>query len=1128
MAEIEDIKLAMAALEKQRAALGGRVVDAALEVLRAELTALQASQLADGPHLKYVSVLFADIVGSTRMGRRLDPEDIMDIMDGALRRFNVLIEQHGGQVLRFMGDGLKAIFGAPLAHEDDAERAVYAGLAILEDARRYAGMVATQWGIGGFNVRVGVNTGQVILGGGVEAGKTAMGMAINLGARVESAAPPGGLLITQDTYQHVRGLFEVQEQPLLKVKGGEEPLQTYVVLKAKPRRQQKKRRGVAGVKTHMVGREAEMKVLRDAYRQMLAEGRTQVITVVGAAGMGKSRLLAEFNRWISRRPEEIALMRGAALVRTQDVPFGLLRDLCANFCQIEDNDHASVIGRKLVERLAAFFQREGAMKAQFIGALLGFDMPPSKALDGVREDPRQLRSRGLFYITRLFRRMAQKNPVVVFVDDLHWADGPSIKALQHLAKECADFPLLVLALARPELVAHYPVWEEESRWGEARRQRLEIHPLTPEDCHALVDDILRRAQPLTSELKRMLVKNAAGNPYYIEELVKTLIEDGVILPDEAGGAWQVRMEKLAGLHVPPTLTAVLQARLDALPLQEQRVLQRAAVVGMVFWDDTLQALGQSERPPEAEINSLAQREMVLPHLKTAFVRTREYAFKHAMLREVAYASVLKKDKKGYHARAAAWLVAVTSKSGRRGEYAATIAEHYARAGETPAAAGWYLRAGKRAKAQGAPQEANRLLDRAIELLPASERQMRWQALLERSEVSGVLGKSAARQADHAALLALADEFGDERYLAEAYYRIGLCAGVLGDERQALRAYNQSIEAAQRVGDARLEALGLALKVVSQTRLGDFDTARANAELALENAVRLDDDHVTARVLTNIAIYFTEAGDLARAAQLLRQQVEINRRRQDRLGESVGLTNLGYSYLCLGVYEPGRKVLEKSLAITEAIGARQQSAYNRLNLGLVYLRTGNFPAAHGTLKATLSDLQVIEDAYGMGAGKVYLAYTLEKSGDIPTAWENFSAAYQALKELGLRGFATDAQAGMARCLLAMGREAEAHQAGLQVWDELKHFEGRGLEFPALAYVTCAQIFRSQQETGECHAVLKAGFQNLAARANRISETSWRESFLRNIPEHRQLVILWRQIAGYPSQTGGKQHETGETI
>ena len=279
MDELEQVNEAISLLELQRSFLGDEVVEAALAPLQAKLAFLESQAAESGPELKYVTVLFLDVVESTRLEQHLDPEDILEIMNTAMERFEAVIQSHGGQVLRFMGDGLKAGFGVQKTREDDPERAVRAGLALLEEARQYAARVEAQWGLPGFQVRVGIHTGKAILGGGREASNSAMGLTINLAQRMESTAPPGSLRISHATYRSIRGTFDVQPQPPLQVKGWDEPMQTYLVEGARLLEFRLAGRGVQGVETRMVGRGSEMHKLQDHFHTTVLQSQTEVITV---------------------------------------------------------------------------------------------------------------------------------------------------------------------------------------------------------------------------------------------------------------------------------------------------------------------------------------------------------------------------------------------------------------------------------------------------------------------------------------------------------------------------------------------------------------------------------------------------------------------------------------------------------------------------------------------------------------------------------------------------------------------------------------------------------------------------------------------------------------------------------
>ncbi len=406
----ESITAAIAALDAQRALLGDAVVDMAVKPLREKLVALELPSLPAAPQLKHITILFSDIVGSTQFSQQRDPEDIQAILNGALQRFQEVIDRHGGRVLRFMGDGLKAVFGAPVSGEDDAERAIRAGLELLKTAEDYGRSLQAEWGIDQFSVRVGINTGQVLLGGGVEMDNNAMGMAVNLGARMESLAAPGHVLITHDTYRHVRGLFDVQEQPLARVKGSDQPVRTYLVLKANEASFRNLTRGLQGVETPLVGRQAELERLQEHLRMAVESDSTRIVTIVGEAGVGKSRLLLEFERWMADRRLPITLFKGRCFEHTSNQPYSLLRSMFAHRFNILDSDFLDDMRQKLVTGLVEYLPDEPVMKAHFIGALSGYDFGDSPHLHGLHNDPQQIRRPGFVLSGAVFHCSGSGKP----------------------------------------------------------------------------------------------------------------------------------------------------------------------------------------------------------------------------------------------------------------------------------------------------------------------------------------------------------------------------------------------------------------------------------------------------------------------------------------------------------------------------------------------------------------------------------------------------------------------------------------------------------------------------------------------------------------------------------------------
>ena len=361
-----------------------------------------------------------DVVGSTALAQRLDPEAISAVMDDALARGTAVVEAHGGKVLQYAGDNILAAFGADEAREDDAERAVRCGLALLELGKDLGAEVRAAHGHDGFDVRVGVHTGGVLLGGGVDADGSIRGIAVNIAARMEQTAPAGGLRISHDTYAQVRGMFEVEPQEPIAVKGVDEPIQSYLVLRAKPRSFRLGSRGIEGVATRMIGRDAELEALQDAFKRLFVERRLAAVSVVADAGIGKSRLLYEFAAWSDARPETFFIFRGRATPQTQGQPFGLLRDIVAWRFQIADDDSIDEARRKMEDGIVPLFVEDDGPDlaeghAHLLGHLIGIEWRESRHVKGILDDPKQIRNRAFHAAAQLFRRIgrADGSPVVL-------------------------------------------------------------------------------------------------------------------------------------------------------------------------------------------------------------------------------------------------------------------------------------------------------------------------------------------------------------------------------------------------------------------------------------------------------------------------------------------------------------------------------------------------------------------------------------------------------------------------------------------------------------------------------------------------------------------------------------------
>jgi class 3 adenylate cyclase/tetratricopeptide (TPR) repeat protein len=1104
-AALEKLRAAVNGLEAQRALLGEAIVEPALESLREKIALLEGQIAAAVPTVgeerRIITVLFADIVGSTSRAEKMDPEEYREIVRAVHKRASQAIGQYHGRVLQLLGDGLLAVFGAGETTEKDPQNGVLASLAIHQSIGELQFQPPVQ-------LRIGVHTGLALVGD-LELDErreyTATGDVMNTAARLQNLAPPGGVLISQDTHKYVRGLFNVAPQPLAQLKGKQELLQTYLVHGVLPPRFRTVSRGVSGLDTPTIGRQAELAQIRS---EMYAahSGRTmRWVQLIGQPGIGKSRLVAEIRAGLE--DGEAHLLKARAFQGDDKQAYALARRMWFDRFQISEDaalDEArerwlnGVRGILLTgAQHGARFEGNAEDAAHALGALVGLHFPAYPM-----PEPRELRGRAYVAARVLFEALRAEKPLALLLEDMHWADAASWDYLNQALLEgealrpAQGSGLFILAAARPE----WPPLETLPQRGEYRP--IELGALSPPACQSLVVELLGGVSDLPASALQMVADRSEGVPYFAEELVNWLLDRGVI--DRRAQPWRFVAERWQASPLPDTLQHLLLTRLEAAPLAEQAAIKCGAVFGRNFWEGGVEALGG--KGSHALLEQAQQRGFVIPQADSTFQGEVEWSFYHALLRETAYESLLKRERRELHKAAAAWLEAQAERGGRLDEFAGLLAEHRDRGGQSDAAAGWYLIAGERAMNRGAPQEALRLAQRALELLPQEQFDSRWRVLLVHDECLGVLGQWEQRLEDDAALLALAEAHQNDLRLAEACRRQAYSLSNMGEIRRSLEAFERALAAARRAGSLESEAQTLGLMTPSLARLGEMRRAAQVVERAEILLPECTNVIIRSMILTNVSVYYGAAGDFVHAIRALEQQIEILRASSMAATGAVGMLNLGYYYTLLGMYDAGAALLEEALQHTEATGARARAAFARLNLGMAYWRQGRLPAARQTLEANLTEMNALGDPFGAAVTPIYLGLTLEEEQNYVQASQLYDQAATALRQLSIPGTLNDALAGLARCTLALGKAEQAGQHCGELWEYLQQEKGQGMEFPQMAYLTCVEVFTRLGEAERARLAMEQGCAELRQRAESISDPLWRRSFLENVPENVRLRAI----------------------
>ncbi len=831
MTERTELEKAIAVLEAQRAILGDAVVEAAIAPIREQLRAQERPAQRPGIALpaerKLITILFADVAGSTALAERLGAETTRLILDRCLRRISEAVQEFGGTINKLMGDGLMALFGVPQVHEDDPERAVLTAARIHQNVAGYVRDLGQP-----LEVRVGINTGRVVLGemgGEAHTEHTAMGPPVNLAARLQSAASPGKTLLGEATARMVRYRFEVEAVEPLTLKGFEGPVTAYEP--AGKLAQPAPARGIPGLQSAMVGRERELDKLVELAGK-LEQGIGGIAALLGEPGIGKSRLLQETKE--ARKNGALRFAEGRAYSYTQDQPLSVILDLLAELLDLAADDSPAIVDLKLEAALSPLFERELESVWPFLAELLGAPPPPQYAgvLSGL--DPEALSARMGRAVQLLVRRTSERHPLVLSFEDLHWADRGSLKVIESLLQDTERYPLLLILLFRPD--RDKPVWQLKitaETYFAHRYLELPLRPLDVDATAQMIENLLTAAD-FPDNLRAMIAEKAEGNPLYVEELIRSLIDSEVLIKE--GDSWRrgpatALSVPATALSVPETVEKVIQARLDRLSGTERRTLQAASVIGRRFSYRLLEGVLSADGNLRSQLLRLQQTGMIrersrLPEL--------EYIFKHVIIQEVTYGTLLGEQRRELHRRAATTLEKLYPERGE--EVAATLAEHYNAAGEKVRAIEQFVLAAERAEEVYAFEEAVHFLRRAKALSEPDKTQPEERLkLLERLADTHYLLREALEAFNlYREALELQQSLvdGDRWTTVRLHRKIGQAWWILphNDERRLEAQALASLKAGLRLTDGQaphLETVRLLIMVSNYTRAARYEEWRTS-------------------------------------------------------------------------------------------------------------------------------------------------------------------------------------------------------------------------------------------------------------------------------------------------------------
>jgi class 3 adenylate cyclase/tetratricopeptide (TPR) repeat protein len=894
---------------------------------------LAAGEMGQREERKIVTVLFADLVGFTSRSERMDVEDVR----GTLAPYHALLreqlEHYGGTVEKFIGDAVMALFGAPVAHEDDPERAVRAALSIRAAIDRLNEEEPEL----DLHVRVGVNTGEalVVLDADAARGEgMASGDVVNTAARLQTAAPVDGILVGASTYRATDRAITYRSAEPVVAKGKSQPLAVWEAVEARARL------GVDVVQrptTPLVGRGEEVDLLLDALRRCRSERAVQLVTLVGVPGIGKSRLVWELMQAVERDPDFITWRQGRSLTYGDGVTYWALGEMIKAQAGILDTDTAVDAGGKLQAAVADLIHdpMEAAWVEEHVRALAGLEA--AAAVGGNRHSEAAAAWR------RFLEALADRQPLVLVFEDLHWADDALLDFIDHLADWSSDVPMLVVCTARPELL------DRRRGWGGGKRNALTValSPLADTDIARLIGTLLEQAL-LPADTQLMLLRTAEGNPLYAEEYVRMLIDRGYLQHD--GGRW--RLAGTTELPVPESVQGLIAARLDDLPVDQKRLLQDAAVLGKVVWLGALVSMSGLDRyQAETHLHALERREMLRRERRSSVASDTEYAFRHVLMRDVAYGQIPRIQRADKHQRAAVW---IESLSADRGDASDMLAHHYARALEYARDTGQptedleirtrlALRdAADRASALSSLTAAQQHYRAALVLWPKDD--PAWPALVVATADAGLGGN---RDQITEWLLEARDRLeasGDLGNAAKAEMLNGFHYWNVGQGRESLTSYSKAYSLIERAEPSPTVAHVASRLVIFTMLRGQVDETMALCERALGIADEFDLEDIRFHVLnTRGVIRVVYQGDLGGLADM-EASLEIADRLSAVDGMIRGCKNLASTLAELGDLGRAVELERRGVEVARRFGIEFQLVWFETELGILAFLDGDWDAA----------------------------------------------------------------------------------------------------------------------------------------------------------------------------------------
>jgi len=887
---------------------------------------LDAEQEAMGEN-RLITALFADISGSTGLAATRSTELIFQLIQDCFKELVNIVAGYEGSISGFRGDGLLALFGAPILHENDAERAILAAIDMRDAMKKQE-----------LDITVGINTALMTVGEiktQLHAEYTAYGTEIVLARRLQENANRGQILVGTGTYRQTHRAFDFRCLENLTLKGFDERIIAYEVLN--PKVHPEKVRGIEGLRARMIGREREFSDLKDAVDLWL-KGQGQVVSIIGEAGIGKSRLVRELRLQL---PDEILLLEGRSISIGQTISYWPFIDILRTYFELREDNSESEIAQKVTDNVTNLFPHNADEFLPFIGRLLSirFGNELDKRLDFATPD--QIRHQTLMRLQDYFEALSKHQPLLLILEDLHWADDLSLDLISVLLDSLATTPLMLLCVYRPE--QEHRVWQLSDM---AQRKCLDrfttitLKQLSSHQSRLLVEELLT-IDNLPASVKEMILSKSEGNPFFIEEVIRSLIDRDLVYLE--GNRWKARAE-VSELDVPDTIQSVVLARVDRLQAEAKQVLQCAAVIGRLFKYRLLEQLTQREHELNQHLDEIKSRDLVY---EERTVPELEYAFKHAFTQEATYQGILEQRRKQFHHQVAQGIERLYQE--RLEEYYEELAHHYSRSDDAEKAVEYLLKAGEKAKASYANEAAIAHFQRALELLEQGEidrKEWQLQALRGLGEVYFGIGKSSEAVEAFEEAIALANEIQlPPRQLVKLYHWISAALWFLSRYDEVIRYGKMGLEI---LGDDT-ECLEAALmnEVIGTANLNKGNRAEGRKyirkNMGFIKTLPYSEQLINAYGLI-IEVVDSQDRDLEAKCEWMKELETRAEEHNDLRGVALAWFYQGNLAWRLGNYKDGLSLLTNSLDMFRRVGDDKRAIWCYMQMSYILFNSGDIEEA----------------------------------------------------------------------------------------------------------------------------------------------------------------------------------------